>query len=90
VLVAIIEGHRDCHGIDGCVLASRVECSGRAWISSAAGEPAPVKALQGRKSDRRDARRIAEYLQDGRLDASFVPPLEIRELRSLPHRVHLL
>jgi transposase len=30
--------------------------------------PAQVKALQGRKSDRRDAMRIAEYLQDGRLD----------------------
>jgi transposase len=36
--------------------------------------PAQVKALEGRKSDGRDARRIAEYLQDGRLDASFVPP----------------
>jgi len=53
--------------------------------------PAQVKALQGRKSDRRDAQRIAEYLQDERLDGSFVPPVEIRELRSLlRHRVHLL
>jgi transposase len=53
--------------------------------------PAQVKALAGRKSDGRDARRIAEYLQDGRLDASFVPPLEIRQLRMmLRHRVSLL
>lgn len=53
--------------------------------------PAQVKALQGRKSDRRDAKRIAEFLQDGRLDASFVPPHEIRELRQmLRHRVSLL
>lgn len=53
--------------------------------------PAQVKALQGRKSDRRDAKRIAEYLQDGRLDPSFVPPPEIRELRSLlRHRLSLL
>lgn len=53
--------------------------------------PAQVKALQGRKSDRRDAKRIAEYLQDGRLDASFVPPHEIRELRQmLRHRLSLL
>lgn len=53
--------------------------------------PAQVKALQGRKSDGRDARRIAEYLQDGRLDASFVPPHEIRELRHLlRHRLNLL
>jgi transposase len=53
--------------------------------------PAQVKALQGRKSDQRDARRIAEFLQDERLDASFVPPPEIRELRQmLRHRVNLL
>ena len=34
--------------------------------------PAQVKALLGRKSDRRDARRLAEFLEDGRLDPSFV------------------
>src|ERR1035438_1984025 len=45
--------------------------------------PAQVKALNGRKSDGRDARRIAEYLKDGRLDASLVPPREVRELRML-------
>jgi transposase len=53
--------------------------------------PAQVKALQGRKSDQRDARRIAEFLQDGRLDASLAPPPEIRELRQmLRHRISLL
>lgn len=53
--------------------------------------PAQVKALAGRKSDGRDARRIAEYLQDGRLDASFVPSAEVRQLRTtLRHRVSLL
>ncbi len=53
--------------------------------------PAQVKALQGRKSDQRDARRIAEFLQDGRLDGSFVPPREIRQLRQLlRHRQSLL
>lgn len=53
--------------------------------------PAQVKALQGRKSDGRDSRRIAEYLQDGRLDPSFVPPHEIRELRQfMRHRLNLL
>ncbi len=45
--------------------------------------PAQVKALLGRKSDRRDARRLAEFLEDGRLDPSFVPPREIRTLREL-------
>lgn len=53
--------------------------------------PAQVKALAGRKSDGRDAQRIAEYLQDGRLDGSFVPPAEVRQLRMmLRHRVDLL
>lgn len=53
--------------------------------------PAQVKALQGRKSDQRDARRIAEFLQDDRLCGSFVPPAEIRGLRVLTrHRVSLL
>jgi transposase len=53
--------------------------------------PAQVKALQGRKTDGRDAKRIAEFLQDGRLDPSFVPPPEIRELRQLlRHRLSLL
>jgi transposase len=53
--------------------------------------PGQVKALAGRKSDGRDAQRIAEFLQDGRLDGSFVPPAEIRELRTLlRHRVALL
>jgi len=53
--------------------------------------PAQVKALAGRKSDGRDAKRIAEYLQDGRLDGSFVPPAEVRQLRMmLRHRISLL
>lgn len=45
--------------------------------------PAQVKALHGRKSDRRDAQRIAEFLQDGRLDGSFVPTAEMQNLRML-------
>jgi transposase len=53
--------------------------------------PLQVKALRGRKSDGRECRRIAEFLQDRRLDASFVPPPEIRELRQmLRHRLTLL
>lgn len=53
--------------------------------------PVQVKALKGRKSDGRDCQRIAEFLQDRRLDASFVPPPEIRELRQLlRHRLSLL
>jgi transposase len=53
--------------------------------------PKQVKALHGRKSDKRDSQRIAEFLQDRRIDPSFVPPPEIRRLRDLlRHRVSLL
>src|SRR4030081_3002331 len=53
--------------------------------------PKQVKALHGRKSDKRDSQRIAEFLQDRRIDPSFVPPPEIRRLRDLlRHRVRLL
>jgi transposase len=53
--------------------------------------PVQVKALRGRKTDGRDCQRIAEFLQDRRLDPSFVPPPEIRELRQLlRHRLTLL
>jgi len=52
--------------------------------------PATVRALQGCKTDRIDARRIAEYLQYGLLRGSFIPPKPVRHLRELPRmRVHL-
>lgn len=52
--------------------------------------PATVRALQGQKTDRIDARRIAEYLQYGLLRGSFIPPMPVRQLRELTRmRVHL-
>ena len=52
--------------------------------------PATVRALQGCKTDRIDARRIAEYLQYGLLRGSFIPPKPVRHLRELTRmRVHL-
>jgi transposase len=52
--------------------------------------PATVRALQGQKTDRIDARRIAEYLQYGLLRGSFIPPQPIRQLRDLTRmRVHI-
>jgi transposase len=51
--------------------------------------PATVRALQGRKTDRIDARRIAEYLQYGLLRGSFIPPKPVRQMRELTRmRVH--
>jgi transposase len=52
--------------------------------------PAVVRALQGKKTDRIDARRIAEYMQYGLLRGSFIPPKPIRHLRELTRmRVHV-
>jgi len=45
--------------------------------------PFHVKALPGHKTDRVDAARIAELVQYDLVRASFVPPVEIRELRDL-------
>jgi transposase len=52
--------------------------------------PATVRALRGQKTDRIDARRIAEYLQYGLLPASFIPPKPVRQLRDLTRmRAHI-
>ena len=45
--------------------------------------PATVRALRCQKTDRIDARRIAEFLQYGLLKSSFIPPKPIRTLREL-------
>lgn len=49
-----------------------------------------VKAIPGKKTDRRDAGWLAELLQHGWLRSSFVPPEPIRGLRDLTrYRVNL-
>lgn len=53
--------------------------------------PAHVKGLAGRKTDRRDAEWLAHLHEREQLRGSFIPPVEIRELRELTRtRVHLL
>lgn len=42
-----------------------------------------MKAVPGRKTDVRDCEWLADLLRHGLLKASFIPPLEIRELREL-------
>jgi transposase len=52
--------------------------------------PAIVRALQGCKTDRIDARRIAEFLQYGLLRGSFIPPKPVRQMRELTRmRTHI-
>src|SRR6516225_2463992 len=45
--------------------------------------PQHIKALSGKKCDRRDASHLADLLQHGLLQGSFIPPVEIRQLRDL-------
>jgi transposase len=45
--------------------------------------PMQVKALRGRKTDLKDGERIADFLQHGLLQGSFVPPPAIQQLRDL-------
>ena len=42
-----------------------------------------AKAVPGRKTDVRDCEWLADLLRHGLLKASFIPPLEVRELREL-------
>jgi transposase len=45
--------------------------------------PTQVKALRGKKTDLKDGERIADFLQHGLLQGSFVPPPAIQQLRDL-------
>jgi transposase len=52
--------------------------------------PFQVKALPGKKTDKRDSQWLAELLAHGLVAASFVPPEKTRELRDLTrYRVKL-
>jgi len=45
--------------------------------------PKYVKAIKGKKTDKRDAKRIAELFKCDLVRSSFIPPPEIRQLRDL-------
>jgi len=53
--------------------------------------PEHYRAVRGKKTDLKDGERIAELLQDGRLEGSYVPPVELRVLRDLTrYRIKLV
>jgi transposase len=57
------------------------------WLLNAA----HMHAVPGRKSDVKDAEWIAQLLEHGLLNPSFVPPPDIRRLRMLTrHRTQLM
>lgn len=45
--------------------------------------PQHVKAVKGQKTDAKDSSRLAELLECGLLQGSYMPPPELRELRDL-------
>jgi transposase len=45
-----------------------------------------VRSLPGKKTDRKDGRRLAHFLRHNLIEASFIPPLAIRQLRDLTRR----
>ena len=45
--------------------------------------PKYVKAIRGKKTDKKDARWIADLFKHDLVAASFMPPLRIRQLRDL-------
>lgn len=45
--------------------------------------PGHIKQVPGRKTDVKDCEWIAELLEHGLLNGSFIPPIEIRDLRDL-------
>ena len=45
--------------------------------------PAHVKAIKGQKTDAKDCARIAELLECGLLQGSYLPPPELKEMRDL-------
>jgi len=45
--------------------------------------PVQVRALRGRKTDLKDGERIADFLQHGLREGSFVPPQPLQPLRDL-------
>ena len=91
-LAETAQGHRDRDGVDRRLLATRSGTFSRSeGFRLLLVNPAQVKALAGRKSDGRDAQRIAEYLAGRKAGWSFVPSAEVRQLRMmLRHRISLL
>ena len=45
--------------------------------------PKYLKAIRGKKTDKKDAKWIADVFKHDLVSASFIPPVEIRELRDL-------
>ena len=70
-----------------------MESTGKYWIpvynilestcNIVLAHPKYVKAIRGKKTDKRDAKRIAGIFKHDLVAGSFIPPADIRQLRDL-------
>ena len=70
-----------------------MESTGKYWIpvwnileptcNLVLSHPKYLKAIKGKKTDKRDAKWIADMFKHDLLNGSFIPPAEIRQLRDL-------
>ena len=70
-----------------------MESTGKFWIpvynileptcSIVLAHPKYVKAIKGKKTDKRDAKWIADIFKHDLINGSFIPPADIRQLRDL-------
>jgi transposase len=70
-----------------------MESTGKYWIpiwnileptfNLVLAHPKYLKAIKGKKTDKRDAKWIADIFKHDMLNGSFIPPAEIRQLRDL-------
>jgi len=70
-----------------------MESTGKYWIPAynileptcnvVLAHPKYLKAIKGKKTDKRDAKWIADIFKHNMLHGSFIPPHEIRQLRDL-------
>ena len=71
----------------------RMESTGKYWIpvynilestcNIVLAHPKYVKAIRGKKTDKRDAKWIADIFKHDLVSGSFIPPADIRQLRDL-------
>jgi transposase len=70
-----------------------MESTGKYWIpvwniiettcNPVLAHPKYLKAIKGKKTDKRDAKWIADIFKHDLLNGSFIPPADIRQLRDL-------
>ena len=70
-----------------------MESTGKYWIpvynvleetcNIVLAHPKYVKAIRGKKTDKHDAKCIADIFKDDLVSGSFIPPADIRQLRDL-------